>query len=325
MKKLLLLIMLILTVGFSSVTSANKDAGYDCSDWAVDSVSMAYAIGLVDEAYVFTEEICREDFCELIYNLILQTDYFEKWHDEQTKDGTLPIPPYTKRPFDDTESIAVNTLHNHNIVYGKTDSEFAPDDGLTREEAATIIVRMLNIVHPMVAQEVRSVYVDVADMSDWAEESICKISALGFMRGVGDNRFAPKETYTAEQAVVTCLRVYNAIKDNSVLKFVDKDDNIILTENDVSSCEAVFGELVRDVGKEWYLDIALTNDGREKFRKATKIIKNYYENYIAVIFGDSVISKPTVIDEIDSESVILTGAFTEESVKALENIFNFSK
>ena len=66
---------------------------------------------------------------------------------------------------------------------------------------------MVNKVVPMAATEMWFEYDDINEISEWASDSIQTISNLGFMNGVGNNRFAPKDTYTTEQAIVTLVRV----------------------------------------------------------------------------------------------------------------------
>lgn len=217
MKKILAMVITLVFICSSFVVYSDTNSEHDCSDWAVNSISIADAIGLisVDETYLYSAPISRETFCELIYNLILTTDYFENWYDEETKGGTQPIAPFAKRPFDDCTNNAVYDLYNHNIVEGKSITEFAPNETLTREEAATIIVRMINIVHPLPTTEMYYSYDDVDEMAEWSLPSIQIISNLGFMQGVGNNKFAPKDTYTVEEAIVTILRVYNALNHST--------------------------------------------------------------------------------------------------------------
>ena len=106
------------------------------------------------------------------------------------------------RIFADTDNKSVAALFTMGIINGKNATEFAPNDYLTREEAATIIVRMVNKIVPMAATEMWFEYDDINEVSEWASDYIQTISNLGFMNGVGNNKFAPKETYTTEQAIV---------------------------------------------------------------------------------------------------------------------------
>ena len=176
-----------------------------CSDWAAKDIDYAYAVGIADtnKEYHFRENITREVFCELIYNLIGILSNFKN------------IP--ADNPFTDTDNFKIYTLHYIGIINGKTTTEFAPNDYLTREEAATIIVRMVNKVVPMAATEMWFEYDDIDQVSEWASDSIQTISNLGFMKGIGNNNFAPKATYTTEQAIVTLVRVLESAGASGLL------------------------------------------------------------------------------------------------------------
>lgn len=61
----------------------------------------------------------------------------------------------------------------------------------------------------MPVHEVYFEYDDISEVSEWASDSVQIISNLGIMEGVGDNKFAPQDTYTTEQAIATIMRLYN--------------------------------------------------------------------------------------------------------------------
>ena len=165
------------------------------SDWAKESVDIAYAIGIPDRAdYQFANPITREEFCEMIYNLIVAI--------KKEISATHP------QNFTDTTNRKMLVLSGLGIINGKSETSLAPNDYLTREEAATIIIRMINKIMPMAATEMWFEYDDINEISEWASDSIQTISNLGFMNGVGNNKFAPKDTYTTEQAIATLVRVY---------------------------------------------------------------------------------------------------------------------
>lgn len=171
----------------------------NCSDWAKEYIEKAIDIGLLKGSTVpiYKENITREQFCELIYDFIMIT-----------KNGIST--PEHQNPFTDTDNEKVVVLNAAEIIYGKSDTEFAPKDLLTREEAATIIVRMINKVMPMPVTEMYFEYDDSNDISQWASDSIQVMSNLGFMNGVGENKFAPKNNYTTEQSITTLIRMYEA-------------------------------------------------------------------------------------------------------------------
>ena len=171
----------------------------DCSDWAKNYIEKAIDIGLLKGVTVpvYKENITREQFCELIYDFIMITQ------------NGISTPEW-KNSFVDTDNEKVVVLNAAEVIYGKSSTEFAPNDLLTREEAATILVRMMNKFMPMAATEMYFDYDDSQDISEWASESVQVMSNLGFMNGVGENKFAPKDNYTTEQSITTLIRMYDA-------------------------------------------------------------------------------------------------------------------
>lgn len=51
-------------------------------------------------------------------------------------------------------------------------------------------------------------YSDEAAISDWTMAYAASMKAMGIMQGISEEEFAPKETYTLEQAIATMVRLY---------------------------------------------------------------------------------------------------------------------
>ena len=214
MKKLICLLMCII-LGCSCINGFAQGAVDDAfipydktdlyapSDWATEYVEYAFSAGIIDakEEYRFTSPITRLEFCEMVFNAV-------KLHSGLGSVLDIPI----SSPFTDTDSHAVALLNYAGIINGKSETEFKPDDFLTREEAATIVVRTVDRIGSLSATEIYFDFKDGNEISDWAMESVQKICNLGFMIGVGDNRFAPKEIFTTEQAVTILVRVFEELK-----------------------------------------------------------------------------------------------------------------
>ncbi len=233
MKKILSIILsAVMLVSITAIVfayGADKDAepktsatSVPASDWAVSEIEKAADMGILDwkKDDDFTNPITREEFCELVYSYI--TNVLSRVLDEEIK------PDEYKRVVD-TENYAVQCLVGAGIIEGKSvvkisptllvgeepspnlyDITFAPEDFLTREEAATILLRLINKTIDVPATEMYFEFEDSNEISDWAETSVQVMCNLGVMKGVGDNKFAPKEIYTTEQAIATVVRVYNA-------------------------------------------------------------------------------------------------------------------
>ena len=170
----------------------------EASEWAWADIDKAKALNIINYGgnYNFPGAITREDFCELIYNYCYNVA-------KQVGVAT------GANPFTDTTNSNIIRLQKMGIVYGKSETEFAPNDLLTREEAATILNRLINVVHPDLAStELYFEFADGEQISDWSMSAIQRICNMGIMKGVGNNNFAPQDNYTTEQAVVTLVRVY---------------------------------------------------------------------------------------------------------------------
>ena len=171
----------------------------DCSDWSADYIAQAKDLGFLNSVtdISYKEPVTREKFCEITYNML-----------DRTKD--IDWKRVSPNPFNDTTNEKVFSLCLEGIVNGKGQYTFAPNDYLTREEAATILVRVMNkFMQDIPVTEMYFEYDDINEVSEWASNSVQIVSNLGVMNGVGDNKFAPHDTYTTEQAIATVIRLYN--------------------------------------------------------------------------------------------------------------------
>ncbi len=228
MKKILFIILSIAIISSIAVLIVTGKTGEQqtdtvqvssASDWAKDDVNKAAALNIInaDGGYNFTDAITRKEFCEIVYNYISNTLGME----DMECDASISVT--------DTDSKAVEQLVYRGIISGKevqelsstpTEGEnsssaircitFAPDDSLTREEAAAILQRLINNTIPVPAHELYYEFSDSDDISDWADNSVQVMCNMGVMQGVGDGKFAPKDTYTTEQAIATVIRIYEA-------------------------------------------------------------------------------------------------------------------
>ena len=151
----------------------------------------------------YKEPITREKFCEIVYNMLMKT---------ADKGMAVPSAFY----FEDTYNSKVSTLYYADIIKGKGERIFAPDDYLTREEAATILYRVAEFLEVDMPQttydESIPYYADKEAISDWAFNAVFVMKEMGIMVGTSETEFSPKETYTAEQAIATIIRMYNLCK-----------------------------------------------------------------------------------------------------------------
>lgn len=95
---------------------------------------------------------------------------------------------------------AIEELASRNIINGKTENKFMPDDTMTRAEFATIIVRGLGL--PIKNE---SVFEDVKE-SDWFYNYVNTAYSYGIINGVSEKTFNPHGTIKREEAAVIIVR-----------------------------------------------------------------------------------------------------------------------
>jgi len=166
------------------------------SSWAADAVNSAIAAGIVPDALQakYTQATTRAEFCALAVALY------------ETATGTEIT---ERQAFSDTSDINVQKMGALGVVTGVGDGNFAPDQKLTREQAATMLARLANAMSYPMPQQSATSFADSADISSWALEAVAQIQAAGIMSGVGENRFAPADDYTREQSILTMMRLFD--------------------------------------------------------------------------------------------------------------------
>lgn len=164
-------------------------------------IDNALSIGIIENKdYSWNEDINREQFCEFAYNMI-----------NSVKE--LPVAKLSANPFNDINNPKINALTFVNIISGKEEGRFAPNDKITREEAAVVLYRMAKyagIEMPMVKVDMS--YSDNDKISDWAVSSVYSLKVLNVITNNTDDRFDPKSNYTVGESISSIIKLYDLIK-----------------------------------------------------------------------------------------------------------------
>lgn len=175
--------------------------GSKISEWAFEEVEQAYDLELVPESLEgqdLTQPITRAEFATVSV----------KAYELMSNTTALPV---TNNPFTDTNDVEVLKALNTGITIGVSDTEFAPDALLNREQAATMLTRVFKratIKGWTIETDMQfkldydkpGVFTDDNLISSWAKDSVYFMAANGIINGVGENKFAPKNTTTEEEA-----------------------------------------------------------------------------------------------------------------------------
>lgn len=115
-----------------------------------------------------------------------------------------------------TYSTAVSILKTYDMLHGKEDDLFHPQDTLTRAELCQMLAVALNCTFPTND----SPYSDVADNA-WYAPAVIAMTNMGLVNGVGKDKFHPEDPVDHQQLITIMSRLgqrlnlylYNTAKD----------------------------------------------------------------------------------------------------------------
>ena len=109
---------------------------------------------------------------------------------------------------------AVAWAYANGITKGKTDTLFAPDEPVTREQMVTFFSRFAKLNGENVtADGDLSDFTDAALVSNYAKSTMAWAVQIGLIRGMGDNTIAPKTTATRAQVAAILMRYCETFGD----------------------------------------------------------------------------------------------------------------
>ncbi len=182
-----------------------------CSDWAESELLAAQDAGLFPSIFVdadMTKNVTRGEFAAVAVQLY-----------EKMSGKTAPLPP--SNVFVDTESAYVLRAHAAGIVQGVGGGRFEPNSPITRQDAATMLVRVYKAAfwegwslegdgeYDKYSLDYSGVtpYSDDGEVDGYAYPSVYFLTKRGVLGGMGDGRFAPLENCSREQAVAMAMRM----------------------------------------------------------------------------------------------------------------------
>jgi hypothetical protein len=116
------------------------------------------------------------------------------------------LEPRSGKVFSDTSGHwaehSIRTATAHGIVSGYNASNFGPNDIITREQMAVMIVKAAKLTN---VAEGRT-FDDAAQVSNWAKKAVGIASGEGIISGYPDNTFKPKANATRAEAVTVIIK-----------------------------------------------------------------------------------------------------------------------
>ena len=193
------------------------------SAWARDEMTQANALGLIPDTLKdadMTKRITRAEFAAVSVKL---------YESLTGKTSTAASTPFTDISGNSNRA-DIGKAYGLGIAVGVSDTEFAPDVAINREQLATMLCRTVKKYRfdgwtidkdgqYYLDTSGVSTFADDADISGYAKPSVYYMAKMGIIKGVDDTHFAPQNitpeqeaqgyaTATREQAIALSLRIY---------------------------------------------------------------------------------------------------------------------
>ncbi|MGM9550827.1 MAG: lectin-like protein [Clostridia bacterium] len=185
---------------------STENVGFICewgiiaSNWAQPELAEAEKLGIIPEILKeadLTKSITREEFAAVSVKVF------------EALSGTAALPAITN-PFVDTNNLDVLKAYNLGVAIGVSSDRFDPDADLNREQCATMLTRVFkrvtipgwSINNDDISLEftMPTPFADDDKISDWAKESVYFMNSNGIIKGIGDNKFGPRNITTEDEA-----------------------------------------------------------------------------------------------------------------------------
>lgn len=176
--------------------------------WAHTAVDYCYEHGIVSgisaTEFGTNYPICRKDFVLMLYNALGKPAY----------SGSSGFTDVDASAYYAT---AVAWASANGLVSGVAPGRFAPDDLVTREQAATILhqaMPLLGLDSPEPDLSVLDQFADQAQISDFARPHMAALVSQGLLSGTG-NGLSPKGDLTRAEMAALLYRLLTASSDPS--------------------------------------------------------------------------------------------------------------
>ena len=176
---------------YEGAVIAKDYEGHWAEDIIVKWLDLGYVSGYPDGNFKPEEFITRAEFTRMVNNLFEFTQTEEIKFIDVSKDSWY----YEE----------IQKADKANYIIGISDREFAPEDYITREEAAIIVCRLLNLETDIPTAR----FTDSDQVSSWAKEYVEAVADNKLITGYEDNSFRPQNNIKRAEALALLDRVLN--------------------------------------------------------------------------------------------------------------------
>ena len=179
-------------------TAGYTDVAADA--WYADAVYKAkdngYMEGVAEGIFAPENAMTRAEFAKLVFNMAGNTD----------KSGVEYPTQFADVPANAWYAQAVEWAARYGIVNGTSETTFAPNETISREQIAAMFYRYAGN-GAEADLSVLDQFADAESVSGWAKEAMAWAVENGYVNGVSDTALAPAETATRAQIAVIAVRL----------------------------------------------------------------------------------------------------------------------
>lgn len=213
---IVLLIALCTTMFFSAAAEAEPPAAAtdiaaytdtpEAGHWSYDGIAFVIQNRLMGSTHpdslVFEPEtpMTRAMFTAVLYRM-------------QNSPEVKKAPPFSDTDPNAWYADAVAWAYENQIVYGVSEELFAPDDPITREQIACLMVRYAQRIGMKLGSDAgKGEFADEASISGYAVEAVAALRQSGLMLGDNHNNFLPQKNTSRAEAAVILYRLCTALE-----------------------------------------------------------------------------------------------------------------
>ena len=151
-----------------------------------------------------------------------------------------------------------SSLH---LIYPRTDTEFAPNDTISREDFIMILYRALNSAGLELQTDGQAVtWSDSRMISDYADEAVDTLSAAGIIETGEDDMLRPEEPITQASAYQILLKTYRSL-------YEDLQEEVVFDDTaSIPEMTKLKEELEQELGRQsnnWAVYVKCLDTGQE--------------------------------------------------------------
>ena len=181
-------------------TSAMPFLDVSPNRWSYTSILSAYEqeliFGITDNQFAPTASTTRGQLVAMLYRM----------NGSPAVTGDCPFTDLTKKYY----KSAITWAYQQGIVAGRSETTFAPEDPITRQDLISILYRMKKpeaVSDP--EEDPLSGFTDVSSISGYASDAMAWGVSTGLLSGYSDSTLRPRGKATREQAAAFLVRYLN--------------------------------------------------------------------------------------------------------------------